>query len=275
MIAVLAALTLTQVQPSLAIERFLLHSTPGTKEGIRAKTQFFTQIQQRRYEQAFHTAADVLSSFASGEATRWQWWQRHELLLLAGRPEAVIAVARQHMRPFGTYKGRVIRRPIDLWTVRQGATTDDLAKLGDSGRWELDYWLASEILEPASVMAGDLRQAHWAVEEQEAIPVMCGTGREPVVFRWSLRKLVYKTAMQNPAMLRTYASGGFKPAEKAPLTAEAQVRCVTAYALFSEAGLSRGPARAAAYVRLAELLAGKMPANDEPLLLRLALQHAR
>src|SRR5687768_2652376 len=183
----LTAFVALQTLPSLESEMWVRRLQPQSQQGIAAQARFTEAISRCRWEEAFHQAGIVIDSMAYEPYAHVQIeWKRYELLLLADRAEAVLAHAKKNMLPLGTFEGKLIRRPLDYHELLQKFHgSDGFKQLSERYPvWSWAYSDAAKYLELAAVMNGDFQTAIFAITELESIPVMCGTGMEPIEFGW-------------------------------------------------------------------------------------------
>lgn len=273
----LTAFFALQAPPSLESEMWVGRLQPKTEQGLAAQAGFTEAISRSRWEEAFHQAGIVIDSMGYEPYAHVQIeWKRYELLLLADRADALLAHAKKSMLPLGTFEGKLIRRPLDYHEMLQKYHgSEGFKKLSERYPvWSWAYGDAAKYLELAAAMNGDFHTSIFAVTELESIPVMCGTGMEPIEFGWKVRKAVWRAAVSNPKALRAWSEGGFPPLDMPMFDKAYQARYASIYALFAEACIAPRSQRVNAFNKLANKIQESQPVNQEGFLLRLALDRS-
>jgi hypothetical protein len=248
---------------------------PATEHAKRAKSHFIAAAEARQWEKAHEAAGAMITAMDMEPMTRVMYeWYRHDLLLIAHQPQKALSMSREHLKPFGIIRGKEIKRPKDTLDVPASDSTEDESQWREYSVWLWSYSKALELTEYASVMVGDFNRAIWALEEQQDIPSVCGTGMERIIFARNVRKEVWRTAVEEHEKLRLYARRGFKPWKDPSHSADDQITAVALYSKFALAGTAPAAHKASAYQRLYDHVTGETLVNDKHLLYWIAKEGA-
>ncbi|HZH98530.1 MAG TPA: hypothetical protein VEX38_06125 [Fimbriimonadaceae bacterium] len=251
---------------------------PTAAEAVELHKQFLKQVEGRQWELAHGTATRIVNQKELDENTRlYLTWASHELLLIGGKPERAVEIAKKHLQPFGVVKGVSVKKPADTLEVFQAIGSDELDRglLEKMAQWQTSYAYALTLGETAAVMTGDFKFALWCVEEQEQVPVMCGTGMKAVWAGRQVRKRVYSAAMKDFKVVEHYARRGFVPEDEKFMNRDWQIANAAAYAKFALAGAASGAQKRVAYKRLQDELSLEELVYDRALLFWIAREVVR